>query len=194
MTAGSEFGVRPRIEFRIRGLTPNSRNRAPSRVFGQKGVTYLALLLIVAAAGALLAATGEIASHSAQREKEVDLLFAGSQFRDAIRSYYEGSPGGAKRYPQKLEDLLKDSRVPVTLRHLRRIYRDPITGGAQWGVVEAPEGGIMGVYSLSEEPPVKTGGFSKANQAFDGAEKYSDWKFTYAPAVPASPNGLPASR
>jgi type II secretory pathway pseudopilin PulG len=174
----------------------------------QQGFTYLALLLVVAAAGALLAATGEIASHSAQREKEADLLFAGDQYRAAIRSYYEGSPGGAKIYPRKLEDLLKDSRVPATLRHLRRLYADPVTGSAQWGLVEAPQGGIMGVYSLSEEAPIKTGGFSKANEAFADSVKYSDWKFTYAPAAPAvtpaavrpaavtpaSPNGLSASR
>ena len=154
----------------------------------QKGFTYLALLMVVAAAGALLAATGEIASHSAQRDKEADLLFAGHQYREAIRSYYEGSPGGAKRYPQNLEDLLKDSRVPATLRHLRRLYRDPVTGSAQWGLVEAPQGGIMGVYSLSAQAPVKSGGFARADEAFADTQKYSDWKFTY------SPPGLPASR
>jgi type II secretory pathway pseudopilin PulG len=169
----------------------------------QQGFTYFALLLVVAAAGALLAATGELASHSAQREKEADLLFAGRQYRDAIRSYYEGSPGGAKRYPEKLEDLLKDARMPSTLRHLRRLYADPVTGNPQWGLVEAPQGGIMGVYSLSEGAPIKSGGFSKADEAFEGAPKYSDWKFTYAPAAapvlpgaPAipGPNGLSASR
>ena len=160
----------------------------------QRGFTYLLLLAVIAVSGAALAAMGQLASHARQREKEAELLFVGDQYRDAIHSYYERSPGGAKRYPQKLEDMLQDVRVPTVQRYLRRLYRDPITGKPDWGLVQAPEGGIMGVYSLSEEPPVKTGGFSKANQAFDGAEKYSDWKFTYAPAVPASPNGLPASR
>ena len=159
-----------------------------TRARRQSGFTYLALLLIVAVSGALLAAAGGFASHERQREKEADLIFAGDQSRDAIRSYYERSPGGAKRYPQKLEDLLQDSRLPTTLRHLRRLYLDPVTGKPDWGVVEAPQGGIMGVYSLSEEVPIKTGGFSKADETFDGAGKYTDWKFTY------SPPGLAASR
>jgi type II secretory pathway pseudopilin PulG len=154
----------------------------------QQGFTYLALLIVVAVAGAVLAAIGELASHAGQREKEADLLFAGHQFRDAIAAYYERSPGGAKRYPQKLEDLLEDRRYATTQRYLRRIYRDPLTGGREWGLVEAPNGGIMGVYSKSEEPPVKTGAFSKSDEAFTGAVQYADWKFTY------SPTGLAASQ
>jgi type II secretory pathway pseudopilin PulG len=148
----------------------------------QRGFTYIALLLIVAVSGALLAAAGGFASHERQREKETDLIFAGDQYRDAIRSYYERSPGGAKTYPQKLEDLLQDARVPATLRHLRRLYLDPVTGSPGWGLVEAPQGGIMGVYSLSEDAPVKTGGFSKADETFADSPKYSGWKFTYVPA------------
>jgi hypothetical protein len=46
----------------------------------------------------------------------------------------------------------------------------------------------MGVYSESEDEPVKSGGFSKLDEAFAGSAKYSDWKFTYSPA------GLSASR
>ena len=156
----------------------------------QGGFTYLVLLAVIAVSGAALAAMGELASHAQQREKEAELLFVGDQYRDAIRSYYERSPGGAKRYPQSLEDMLQDARVPTVQRHLRRLYRDPVSGQPNWGLVQAPEGGIMGVYSLSEQPPLKTGGFAQADQAFEapGIEKYSDWKFTY------SPPGLPASR
>jgi type II secretory pathway pseudopilin PulG len=166
MRAGKEIGVR-------------ARNR---------GFTYLALLAAIAVSGLVLASIGELASHAQQREKEAELLFTGDQYRQAIRAYYERSPGGAKRYPQKLEDLLQDSRMPSVQRYLRRIYPDPITGKSQWGLVEAPQGGIMGVYSESEDEPVKSGGFSKLDEAFAGSAKYSDWKFTYSPA------GLSASR
>ena len=156
----------------------------------QSGFTYLALLIVIAVAGAVLAAVGELASHAQQREKEADLLFAGHQFRQAIAAYYERSPGGAKRYPQKLEDLLEDRRYATPQRYLRKVYRDPLTGGKEWGLVQAPSGGIMGVYSQSEVEPAKTGGFSKPDEAFSGAVHYSEWKFSYAPA---SPTGLGAS-
>ena len=74
----------------------------------------------------------------------------------------------------------------MPVRHLRRLYSDPMTGG-DWGVVEAPGGGVMGVYSRSEEAPVKSGNFSVKNQLFTDKRKYEDWKFVH------SPPGLPAS-
>jgi len=149
---------------------------------GQRGFTYLTMLAAVAVAGVGLAATGELWSQSAQREKERELLFAGDAYRRAIGQYYENSPGAARAYPRRLEELLEDKRVPFMRRHLRKLYRDPITGSQQWGIVEAPEGGILGVYSLSTEPPVKTGNFGPADQDFEGKARYDEWKFVYAPA------------
>jgi hypothetical protein len=37
----------------------------------------------------------------------------------------------------------------------------------------------MGVYSLSEDSPKKVANFDFANREFEGAAKYSDWKFVY---------------
>ena len=151
--------------------------------------------------GGGLAAIGELYSVAQERKKEAELLFVGEQYRNAIKSYYEKSPGGAKRYPQKLEDLLQDSRYPTAQRYLRRVYADPMTGSA-WGLMEGPGGGIMGVYSLSSNPPRKTSGFSLANQSFEDAREYSEWKFFYAarsapaaaPGPSASPSGLAPPR
>lgn len=155
------------------------------------------VLALVAAMGFGLAAVGEFTSHAEQRAKEVELLFVGSQFREAIGAYYESTPGIAKRYPQKLEDLLKDTRYPVAKRYLRRIYVDPMTAKAEWGTVEAPGGGIMGVYSRSTEQPVKTGAFAVADRAFTDAAHYNDWQFAYVPATsssaPASPSAPAAT-
>ena len=141
----------------------------------------MAFLLFVALLGAGLAAYGELASHAVQREKEAELLFRGEQYRDAIASYYKKE----QRYPKALQDLLEDKRYPMPVRHLRRLYRDPITGEDEWGLVEAPGGGVMGVYSRSEEAPVKSGNFSTKNQEFSDQQRYSDWKFVH------SPPGLP---
>jgi hypothetical protein len=60
-----------------------------------------------------------------------------------------------------------------------------MTGKAQWGLIDAPEGGIMGVYSLSQAQPVKSGGFAARDSDFTDAARYSDWRFTYRPAIPA---------
>src|SRR4051812_38747146 len=88
----------------------------------QQGFTYLAVMIVVATLGFGLAAIGEFTSHAQQREKEVELLFVGNEFRQEITAYYEQTPGVVKRYPQKLEDLLQDKRYPMAKRYLRRIY------------------------------------------------------------------------
>ena len=148
----------------------------------QAGFTYVAALVLVATMGAVLAAFGELASHAAQREKERELLFIGHQFRQAIASYYRKE----QRYPKALAELLEDKRYPMPVRHLRRLYRDPMSGEADWGLVEAPGGaGVMGVHSRSAHEPIKSGNFSAKNQEFEDAKTYADWKFVH------SPPGLP---
>jgi type II secretory pathway pseudopilin PulG len=138
----------------------------------QAGFTYLTALLLVAAMGALLAAAAENWSHARQREKEKELLRIGNEFRRAIGLYYHRTPGGIKRYPEKLEDLLEDPRYPNPQRYLRRVYADPITGKPQWDLIPAPEGGIMGVRSVSTGRPLRT---------IAGAETYGSWQFVYDP-------------
>ena len=152
---------------------------------GSAGFTYIALLFAIAIMGAVLAASGMVWHQGRQREKEQELLFVGGQFRQAIGLYYEHTPGAVKRYPQRLEDLLADPRQIGVQRYLRKIYRDPMTAEIAWGLVHAPEGGIMGVYSLSQEEPIKTGGFNRADSAFEGVGKYVDWRFISKPAEPA---------
>jgi type II secretory pathway pseudopilin PulG len=168
----------PRVLLRS---APGAKNKALTPI-GQKGFTYLGVMILIAVMGMGLASLGTIYSHTAQREKEAELLFVGEQFRDAIQSYYMKSPG-ASVYPKKLDDLVEDKRFPMPVRHLRRIYADPITGTPNWGLVEAPGGGgIMGVYSLSEEKPIKTGSFRAKQASFEDADTYTKWTFTYSPA------------
>jgi type II secretory pathway pseudopilin PulG len=147
----------------------------------QSGFTYMAILFAIAIAGVVLAATGINWSQAAQREKERQLLFVGNQFRQAILLYYEKSPGAVKRYPRTLNDLLKDERQLSTQSYLRKIYLDPMTLKADWGIEVAPDGGVMGVHSLSDVVPLKRANFDYADQSFEGAAKYTDWVFDYSP-------------
>lgn len=126
------------------------------------------------------------------REREAELLFIGQQFRQAIRSYYESSPEAARTFPPTLDDLIEDRRLPVVRRHLRRIWRDPVTGKAEWGLVRMPDGRITGVHSLSTERPRKIAEFPAGMETFATATRYRDWVFDFRPgadaaAVPATP-------
>jgi len=151
----------------------------------QAGFTYLTALFIVAILGGGLALVSEVWHSSAIREKEAELLHVGNQYRKAIGRYYLLGP--QRQYPRSLDDLLKDPRRPGTERYLRRLHPDPVSG-KDWGLEKAPDGGILGVYSVSDEKPFKRAGFKPRDRAFDGAQKYSDWKFVYVPpAQPAAP-------
>jgi type II secretory pathway pseudopilin PulG len=148
----------------------------------QDGLTYMTVLFVVALLSGSLALVGEAWETAARREKETELLFAGNQLRNAIVSYYERTPGNVKAYPARLEDLLNDPRQPGIQRHLRKLYPDPL-GAKEWGLIAAPHGGIAGVYSLSDKAPLRTAGFGVRDAAFEGAAKYSDWKFMHTPSV-----------
>jgi len=151
------------------------------RILRDRGFTYLGLLFFIAIMSVTLAMAATLWSFAQQREKERELLYVGNQFRRAIGLYYERTPGTVKRYPGSLEDLLLDNRYVTIQRYLRDIYRDPITGKREWGLVPAPTGGIMGVYSKSEADVIKTGNFQYVDRLLEGKKKYVEWKFVYLP-------------
>ena len=156
-----------------------------------RGFTYMGVLFLVAIMAGGLALTGDVWHTSTMREKEAELLFVGNQYRNAIQRYYLTGP--QRQYPRSLEDLLKDPRQPGTVRHLRRVYADPITG-QELVLVKAPDGGILGVYSGSDQAPFKNANFKLRDRSFDGAQKYSDWKFVFTPQVVAKPTAKPQAK
>lgn len=155
----------------------------------QRGFTYMLVLFLVALTGVGLAIAGDIWATAKQREREAELLFAGNSIRQAIASYYDGSPG-VKQYPPKLDDLIKDPRFPDTRRHLRQLYPDPFSGTTEWALINAPQGGIMGIASTSEDAPLKRTGFRGPDRAFEEQAmrlkeklRYRDWEFIHDPAL-----------
>jgi len=100
-------------------------------------------------------------------------------------------------------------------RHLRKIFVDPLTGKAEWGVVYLGDGttGVVAVHSLSTARPLKVANFDSRFAGLDNADTISAWRFKArdpalgqapgqmqpqpgAPAAPAAqpvPPGLPAA-
>lgn len=147
----------------------------------EAGFTYLGVLFLVVLIGAALAGSGPLWSLASQRAKERELLWVGNQYARALRSYYRSSVGIAQ-YPERLEDLLEDPRLPSVRRHLRRLYPDPVSNSLDWGLLRSVDGRITGVYSRSERQPLKVSGFAPPWQEFAGARRYADWQFVAEPA------------
>ncbi|HEY3300747.1 MAG TPA: type II secretion system protein [Methylophilaceae bacterium] len=127
-------------------------NRSPD-LKRSLGFTYIGLMLIVAIAGIALSGVGIVWKTEMQRENEKELRFAGEQYVAAIASYYECKVCGPQQLPKNLKDLLKDSRAPSVVHHIRKLYRDPMTRSNDWGLIKNGDR-ITGVYSKSKLEPL----------------------------------------
>lgn len=156
------------------------------------GLVLLGVLLLLALAGLTALVGGEVWATAAQRDKEEQLLYVGDQYRRAIESYWRATPGRVKTLPGSLAVLLEDDRFPTPVRHLRRLYRDPLDEQADWGL-EKIDSGIAGVYSTSTAKPLKRHGFPARYTHFEDAKDYKQWRFVFqmpgrsAPPAPRSP-------
>lgn len=154
-----------------------------------RGFAYVWTLMLVAFTGVGSMIASELYSTSVRRDKERELLFIGREFRGAIERYYNSGPQG---YPQALDALLKDPRFASPRRHLRRLYTDPMTGKNEWGTIIVG-GRIVGVYSLSEQAPIKQDNFDVSENSFRARKKYSDWTFTYPADLFVAKDGSPVA-
>lgn len=162
-------------------------SRFPHRA---SGLVLFAVLLLLVLAGFAALVGAEVWATAVKREREAQLLFVGEQYRRAVESYWQASPGPTKTLPTSLEVLLEDDRFPTPVRHLRRLYPDPIEPGSGWGLVRAGNG-ILGVYSRSETTPLKRSGFPAHLVKFERAATYKEWRFVFQ--LPRQP-GVPGPR
>ena len=178
-------------------LSPRGRTQQRSR-----GFTYLGVLFLISVLGITAAAASVVWSVAKQRDDERELAFNGRQFAAAIERYRAAATDPAQLYPRQLEDLLHDDRSITPARHLRRLYIDPMTGDSQWGLIRLPDGGIVGVHSLSDRKPFPRQ-FVDTRFSPPPALTYREWRFmapsggeALAPAgtpAPASAPGLAPS-
>ncbi len=143
----------------------------------ERGIVLLAVLLFIALSGLAAALAAEVWSTARQRERETELLFVGDQYRHAIESYWRAGFGRARALPPSLDVLLADDRFPRPVRHLRRLYPDPMTGGEL--VLLRQGGGIVGVYSPAQGTPLKAANFPLRYTQFAGAQSYEEWRFIF---------------
>lgn len=169
-----------------------------------RGFTYLGLLIFFVVASGAIAATIQVWHTVMRHEKEAELLFIGNEFRNALTAYYDaransviGQPVPRGQFPTSLDALVKDDRFLGTQRWLRKIYVDPMTGKAEWGLTKTGNNQISGVYSLSGQEPLKKKGFMVRDTGFEDKLHYSDWVFTSAALVssrtPASGPAMPGA-
>ncbi len=164
------------------GGRPVGRNR--------HGFVLIGVLIALGLTALAAVQTGQRLIDSRRRDSEAELLFVGEQYRQAIASYGRATPGGVRRWPTRLEDLLEDRRFPQPRRHLRKLYPDPLSPESPWGLLNQGSA-VIGVYSQAPGTPFRQTGFGSGQRGFENAQTYADWRFVadlpLAVAAPGTP-------
>jgi general secretion pathway protein G len=146
---------------------------------GEAGLTLVELIVTVAIISILASAALPMMHFQAKRQKEQMLRHDLWEMRAAIDAYHDAADKGAfqtkvdsMNYPPSLQKLVDGVDIQgKTVRFLRKIPVDPMTGHATWGMRSMQDdpdstswGGqnVFDVYSLSD------------GTALDGT-KYSTW-------------------
>lgn len=149
------------------------------------GFTYIELIFATMILTILAAAIVPVAQVTTKRSKEIELRRNLRTIRMAIDEYKRavdlGLIGGvdvelgSEGYPEELEILVEGVEQVGTpgkkLKFLRRIPRDPMTNGTDWGLrsyQDEPDSAFWGGQNVYDVY-TKSGG-----TALDGT-KYSDW-------------------
>ncbi len=151
----------------------------PSMPLKNSGLVLLALLIMLILVGVGALAAAEVWSVTLKREREVQLMFVGDQYRRAIQDYWKMSPG-RRAYPPSIDVLLTDNRFPNPVHHLRRVYRDPMTESGEFEPIMQANA-LIGMHSTSSDVPIKRAGFGGPYAQFESAESYAQWQFVFNP-------------
>ena len=130
-------------------------------IANQNGFTFILALTVLMIMGIMLGMVGQSWNTVMRREREKELLFRGSQIKEAIENWYnpnysvDGVKWNSAHPLVDLKDLLKNPYTPKPLRYLPqsyeaklddknqkcapdcatlKIYQDPITG-KEWTII-----------------------------------------------------------
>lgn len=156
----------------------------------QQGMLLLGVLVFIAIGTLMVSNASQRWADARQRDAEEDLLYVGLQYRKAIESYYFRSPPGRRQFPSRLQDLVQDPRFPQPVRHIRRLWPDPLAPDSEWGLIRQ-NGMIVGIYSQASGEPFRTANFDPAlpQQLFGNAKSYKDWRFASSTGVAPAASG-----
>jgi type II secretory pathway pseudopilin PulG len=117
------------------------RSHRQSEHRAESGFVLIAVLFLVALILIALAVAAPKMAKSIQRDKELELIHRGDQYKRAIKLYYKKF--GA--YPSTMDQLMNTNQV----RFLRKRYTDPMTGKDDWkliyfGQAKVPPMGLFG--------------------------------------------------
>ncbi len=119
-----------------------------SRANSEAGYILLAVLFLVALVLLSLAVAAPRIAKSIQRDRELELIHRGEQYKRAIKLYYRkfGS------YPSSIEQLENTNNI----RFLRKRYTDPMTGKDDWKIIHFGQAHVqtMGLFGQ----PIATAG------------------------------------
>lgn len=145
----------------------------------ERGLTLIELIAAITILAILAGAAIPVAKVRIKRERETELRRDLWEMREAIDRYKDAADRGAfqiklgsEGYPPDLETLVKGVDVQgKTIRFLRRIPVDPMTGKAEWGMrslQDDPDSTSWGEQNVFDVYTKSTG------TALDGT-KYSEW-------------------
>jgi len=116
----------------------------------EAGYVLLTVLFLVALILISLAVAAPKIAQSIQRDKELELVHRGEQYKRAIKLYYRKF--GA--YPSSIDQLINTNQI----RFLRKRYTDPMTGKDDWKIIHFGEAHVK-VTGLFGQP-ISNGGNS----------------------------------
>lgn len=150
----------------------------------QRGLTLIELIVAFTLLIILTAMAVPTARSKVRREKERELRLALREIRQAIDKYKDAADQGqlgqikigTEGYPESLEMLVEGVKIAQaadskTLRFLRRVPRDPFTGGYEWGlraVGDDPKSTSWGGSNVFDV-------YSKTFEKAPDGTPYSDW-------------------
>ena len=153
---------------------------------GERGYTFIELLIVVTILLILASAVLPLAQVTSQRQREAELRRSLREMRTALDKFKDGVDTGqipttelkpgSEGYPPDLETLVEgvaaaNDASGRKLRYLRRIPIDPVTNGTDWGLrsyQDKPDSTSWGGQNVFDV-------YSKSNgTALDGT-KYRDW-------------------
>ena len=149
----------------------------------QRGFTMVELIVSFTILGILTSMAVPLAAYKVKRDKERELRYALREIRRAIDNYKDASTAGkidvklgTEGYPESLEILVEGVKLSQspdgkTIKFLRRIPKDPMTGTTDWGkrsMQDDPKSQSWGGQSVFDV-------YSKSTERARDGTPYAEW-------------------